>query len=111
MNQMYNYPFPPVNQTIWLSYKKPQGKRLGISKSHINETKLTIVTLTDTTPVPTTTSHFTKTHTYRSCNTNDQVNEIICQTNTSKNTKSDPQDIKDPHDSDGPDGNLDSFSD
>ena len=47
----------------------------------------------------------------RSCSTNDQVNEIIGQTCASKNTKSDPEGIKNPHDSDRPDTNLHSSSD
>ena len=47
---------------------------------------------------------------HKSHNTNDQVNEIIGETCASKNTKSDPEDIKEPHDSDSPDSNLDSLS-
>ena len=50
-------------------------------------------------------------HKCKSGNTNDQVNEIISETHASKNTKSDPEDIKDSHDSDGPDSNLNSSSD
>ena len=50
-------------------------------------------------------------HKHRSCNTNDQVNEIVSQICTSKNIKSDPEDIKDPHDSDSPESNCDSSSD
>ena len=49
-------------------------------------------------------------HKSKSHNTNDHFNEIIGQTHVSKNTKSEPKDIKDPHDSDSPDGNLDSSS-
>ena len=45
------------------------------------------------------------------CNTNDQVNEIIGQAHTSKNTKLELEDTKDSHDSDNPDSNLDSSSD
>ena len=44
-------------------------------------------------------------------NTNDKVNEIIGQTHASKNTKSEPKDIEDPHDSNSPDSNLDSSPD
>ena len=44
-------------------------------------------------------------------NTNDHINEIVGQTSASKNTKWEPEDIKDPHDSDSPDSNLDSSSD
>ena len=50
-------------------------------------------------------------HKCKSRNTNDQVNNITGQTCASKNTKSKPEDIKDPHDSDSPDSNLDSSSD
>ena len=50
----------------------------------------------------------TLTNTNANLNTNDQVNEIICQTCASKNIKSEPEDIKDPHDSNTPDSNLDS---
>ena len=49
-------------------------------------------------------------HTCKSCNTNNQVNKIIGQAHTSENTKSEPEYIKDPHDSDNPDSNLDSSS-
>ena len=50
-------------------------------------------------------------HKCKSHNTNDQVNEIIWQTHVSRNTKSEPEDIKDPHNSDSPDSNLDSSPD
>ena len=52
--------------------------------------------------------HFTQTNTY---NTNNQVNKIPEQTHASKNTKSEPKDINDSHDSDSLDNNLDSSSD
>ena len=50
-------------------------------------------------------------HKCKSHTTNDQVNEIIAQTCTSKNSKSEPEDIKDPHDTDSADSNLASSSD
>ena len=50
-------------------------------------------------------------HKYKSHNTNDHVNEIIGQRCASKNTKSEPEDIKDPHDYDSLDSNLNSSSD
>ena len=50
-------------------------------------------------------------HKHSSHNTNDHINEIIGQTHASKHTKSEPEDIKDPHDSDSPESNLDSSSD
>ena len=46
----------------------------------------------------------------KSCNTNDQVNEIIGQTPASTNTKLEHKDITDLHDSDSPDSNLESSS-
>ena len=61
------------------------------------------------------TNHYNATHPdkhkCKSHNTNDQVNEIIGQTCASKNRKSEPEDIKDPHDSDSLESNLDSSSD
>ena len=42
---------------------------------------------------------------------NDEVYENIGQLHTSKNTKSDPEDIEDSHDSDSPDSNFYSSSD
>ena len=112
MTQIHNCPFPPVNWTTWLNYWKPQGKWLGISKSHINTTKHTLVALTVYHP---STDYYNTTHSdkhkCKSCNTNDEVNEIIGQTHTPKNAISEHEDIKDPHDSDSPDSNLHSSSD
>ena len=50
-------------------------------------------------------------HKFKFQNISDQVNEIIGQTHVSINTKSEPEDIKDTHDSDSLDSNLDSSSD
>ena len=50
-------------------------------------------------------------HKHKSDNIYDQGNEIICQTHASKTMKSEPEDIKDPHDSNSLDSNLDSSSD
>ena len=47
----------------------------------------------------------------KSPNTKNQVSKIFGQTHASKTTKSEPADIKNPHDSDSPDSNLDSSSD
>ena len=80
-------------------------------KKSYRQNKHTIVSLTVTTQVQTATIYFTQTNTNAvSHNTNDQVNEIIDQTSTSKNTKSDLEDIKDPPDSNSPDSNHDSLS-
>ena len=59
----------------------------------------------------TTTTQLIHTATNANLKTSDQVNEIIGQTYASKTTTSEPEDIKDPHDSDSPDNNLDSSSD
>ena len=45
---------------------------------------------------------------FESHDTNDQVNEIIGQTCAPKNTKSECEDIKDPHASESPDSSSDS---
>ena len=50
-------------------------------------------------------------HKCKSHNTNDQVNKIIGQTCTSKNTKAEHEDVKYSHASNSPDSNLDSSSD
>ena len=56
------------------------------------------------------TNHYNATHSdkhkCKSQNNNDEVNKIIGQTHVSKTTTSEPEDIKDPHDSDSPDSNL-----
>ena len=44
------------------------------------------------------------------CNTIDHIYAIIGQICASTNTNSEPEDIKDPHDSDSPDSNLDGNS-
>ena len=63
---------------------------LGTLKSHINIVNHTILVTVVITPVQVIIAHFTQTNTH---------------------TKSEPEDIKDPHDSDSPDSNLDSSSD
>ena len=71
-------------------------------KRSTNITKHTITALTVTTPVQSSKmqTHSDK-HRCKFHNTSDQVNEILGQTCASKNTKLEPVDIKDPHDSDG----------
>ena len=49
-------------------------------------------------------------HKCKPCNTNDQVNEIIDQTCTTKTTKSEPEDVES-HDSDSQVSNIESSSD
>ena len=75
-------------------------------------TNHTILVMIVNTPAQHIIAHFTHTkHTCKSHNTNDQVNEIIGQTHKSKNAKLEPEDIKDSHESDSSDSNIDSSSD
>ena len=103
--------FPPVNQTILLNYWKSQRKLLGISKSHINITKQTIIALPVTTLKQITAMQLTQT------NINAKLTTLMIKLmkllvkHVSKNTKAELEGIKDPNDSNNLDSNLDSSSD
>ena len=111
VTQMYNCPFPPVNQTIMaelLEAARKMTRYFKISYKH-NKTHLS-----STDSHHPSTNHYNTTysdkHKCKFCNSNDEVNEIIGQTCASKNTISEPKHIKDPHDSDSPESNLNSIS-
>ena len=108
VTQIFNYQFPPVNQTTLLKSTKKMTryfkKTYKYNKTHHSSTDSHHCSTSDYN-----TTHSDK-HKFKSHNSNDEVNEIIDQRHASKTIETEPENIKDPHDSESPDCNIFSSS-